>query len=479
MGAKGKNATVGYRYYMGLHMGVCRGPVDELVSIKVGDRHAWPDSGPGAEISGRYRISAGSLFGGDKKEGGIDGPMDVMMGVPNQSASDGLLDMLGGPLPGYRGMLTVFYDGLVSAMNPYPKKWAFRVRRILKGWMNDNPWYPDRAEIWLADNTIRAINPAHILYECETNREWGRGLEPGQIDETSFRNAADTLSAEKFGLCLKWARKDSIESFMQSVIDHAGAVIYTDRGTGLRRIKLIRNDYLVSSLPHFNTDSGLLAVNEASVASLGGALNEIVTTYREPVTNEDRSVRIQNLAGMQAAGGVIHSMSKKYRGIPTAELAMQVSQRDLRTMASGLRRFKLTFDRRAWRLAPGDVIRISEPSRGIYDMVVRIGSVKDGTLTNGQIEIVAIQDVFAFPLGSYQDVLPPIARPVEKPEIKRTRVFEIPYTWLVANVDRANFKEIEFDAGYLGMVVEKPTPTHGGYDLGVKYGPPSPEDTPE
>lgn len=477
---KSKKVTVGYRYYMGLHMGVCRGPVDEVVQVKVGDRRAWPAEGSGgATDSGQYYIAAGDLFGGDKKEGGIDGPMDIMMGRPDQTASAGLLNMLGGPLPGYRGMLTVFYDGLVSAMNPYPKKWAFRIRRTLKGWMGDNPWYPEKVDIWLANDTIRAMNPAHILYECQTNKEWGRGLDPSQIDEAAFRNAADTLHAERFGLCLKWSRKDSIESFMQTVIDHIGAVIYTDRGTGLRTIKLIRNDYLVSSLPHFTTDSGLLEISEASVASLGGGLNEIITTYRDPVTNEDRAVRIQNLAGMQASGGVMHSMSKTYRGLPTAELAMQVSQRDLRTMASGLRRFKLKFDRRAWRIAPGDVIRITEPSRGVHDMVVRVGSVKDGTLTDGRIEIVAIQDVFTFPLGSFQDIAPPIARPVEKPSIKRTRVFEVPYTWLAGNMDKANFQVIDFDTGYMGVVVEKPTQAHGAYDLAVKYGPPGPDDFPE
>lgn len=477
---KSKRVTVGYRYYMGIHMGVCRGPVDELVSIKVGDRHAWPPEGEsGATDTDVRRISAGDLFGGDKKEGGIDGPMDILMGKPDQVATPGLLNLLGGPLPGYRGMLTVFFDGLVSAMNPYPKKWAFRVRRVLKGWMNDAPWYPERAEILLADNNILAMNPAHILYECETNKEWGRGLDPSLMNEASFRHAADTLYAEKFGLCMKWSRKDSIESFVQQVIDHIGAVLYTDRESGLRTIKLIRNDYLASSLPHFNTDSGLLSVDEASVASLGGALNEIVTTYRDPITNEDRSVRIQNLAGMQASGGVIHSISRSYPGIPTAQLAMQASQRDLRTMASGLRRFKLKFDRRAWRIVPGDVIRISEPSRGIYDMVVRVGSVKDGTLTNGEIEVVAIQDVFTFPLGSYQDVMPPIVRPKIKPEIKKTRVFEIPYTWLVSNVDRANFQAIEFDAGYVGVVVEKPTEQHTAYDIARKYGGPSPDDYPD
>ena len=33
--------VAGYRYLFGIHMGVCRGPIDELVEIRVGDRTAW------------------------------------------------------------------------------------------------------------------------------------------------------------------------------------------------------------------------------------------------------------------------------------------------------------------------------------------------------------------------------------------------------------------------------------------------------
>lgn len=38
---KGKNVTIGYSYFLGLHMGLCRGTIDSLLEIKVGDRTAW------------------------------------------------------------------------------------------------------------------------------------------------------------------------------------------------------------------------------------------------------------------------------------------------------------------------------------------------------------------------------------------------------------------------------------------------------
>ena len=87
-----------------------------------------------------------------------------------------------------------------------------RVRRALKGW--DGPvWQPSLAVIELdasyvgmsdsaedypaTDRTVKAMNPAHIIYECLTNRVWGRGLARTMLDEASFLVAAGHT-------CLDW-----------------------------------------------------------------------------------------------------------------------------------------------------------------------------------------------------------------------------------------------------------------------------------
>ena len=44
-GGKGsKSVTVGYRYYAGMHLALCHGPVDSLNKIVVGERTAWSGS---------------------------------------------------------------------------------------------------------------------------------------------------------------------------------------------------------------------------------------------------------------------------------------------------------------------------------------------------------------------------------------------------------------------------------------------------
>lgn len=122
---------IGYKYFFGIHMGIGRGPVDELCQIKVGDRTAWAGS---VKENTTITINKPNLFGGDAKEGGIVGSLDVMMGGPTQTASTGLRAMLGDTLPGFRRVFTAFYNGVVSVNNPYPKAWKFRQRRVLQGW---------------------------------------------------------------------------------------------------------------------------------------------------------------------------------------------------------------------------------------------------------------------------------------------------------------------------------------------------------
>jgi hypothetical protein len=37
------------------------------------------------------------------------------------------------------------------------------------------------------------MNPAHIIYECATNPDWGRGLPRELVDNISFASAANVL----------------------------------------------------------------------------------------------------------------------------------------------------------------------------------------------------------------------------------------------------------------------------------------------
>lgn len=204
MGGKPKKQVIGYHYGCTLHMGVGLA-ADEIYKIIVGGKEAWRGS---VKNNATVTINNPNLFGGEKAEGGIVGSLSVMMGVPDQPRNSLLVRLLGNLTSAFRGFVGLVFDGWLCAMNPYPKTWEIAYRRILAGWPDNNPWYPEKALITLADGQIHAMNPAHMLYESYISNTWGAGEARARMDDAAFKAAADTLYTEGFGLCIEWKVTD-------------------------------------------------------------------------------------------------------------------------------------------------------------------------------------------------------------------------------------------------------------------------------
>jgi hypothetical protein len=144
VGSKNKAQTLGYWYRPVWHMGLSQGPIDAFLELRGGDRTAWQGQ---MEASGEVYVDAMNLWGGEKKEGGIAGYVDVMFGDADQEPNDYLAKHLGPDQTAYRGRASVvFKGGRFGAMNPYPKPVAFKYRRIFNGW-DDQCWYAEKAAI--------------------------------------------------------------------------------------------------------------------------------------------------------------------------------------------------------------------------------------------------------------------------------------------------------------------------------------------
>lgn len=625
MGGRSNSQVVGYRYLLGLHMGISRGPVDELVEIKAGDRYIWRGSVTGNTT---LPIEAAEVFGGEDGEGGIQGTLTTMFGGPTQTAPSVLTTIQDAPLPGFRRRMTVFFDGIVSMINPYPKPWKFRVRRTNTGW--DGPtWYPERARItlvrtvseaeqqtaaggagnttttsttltqqfdltpqlvpvqqgsgidatWLytqpapvtvtlaaqtgvtitsIDNiqysnggvgidelvlnlplaawsasgntitiqaapglpgdahplpyarqivvvytasvqsvvpgspgspgggpagfgvtTIAAMNPAHILYEVYTNREWGRGMPRDALDDDNWRTAADVLFNEGFGLCIRWTRTTTIKAFARLILDHINAAVFEDRVTGKIKLQLIRGNYDRQQVPLFTTETGLLEITDAPVLAQGPMINEIKVKYRDPVTDTERTVRASNLANLQASAGEINTSTIEMLGIPTAEIAASVAKRELRARSTRLRAFSLVLDRRGSRVVPGGVIRIADPVRNIPDTVLRVGSVDYGTLRDGKIVVKAVQDVFATPVRGVGTMPPPSWVPAaSQPCLGPAAAFEMPYWAMARSIGVSAAAALDNTDAFIGLVVGEGQPINLSYSVATKNGAPTSNEQP-
>lgn len=407
--------VIGYQYFLGLHFGVCHGPIDALTKVEVGEKEAWTGS---VTANGSFDIVKPSLFGGKKGEGGLNGTLNCNLGGAAQGVDSYLLAKLGTPLPAFRGVTAfVWHNTLVNAVltgktggyvgnTSYPKPWAFHVRRILKGWENDTVWYSAKAAIGTS------MNPAHILYQSLTDPEWGMGLPETSLDSTgTWEDAADQFHAEGFGLDLIWNQQTAIEEFVQTVLDHVGGLLRMNHHTGKLELRLIRDDYDAGTLATFNEDN-IRAIKRYQRQAWGETVNEVTLLYTDAATRKTTGITVQDLGNIRSQTQRI-AETVDYPGITSATIAQKTAARELAARSTPLATITFEVDRTFWAYTPGDVVKISWASLGINSVVFRVIKAKGGTLTDSVIEVEAVEDIFGLPSASYAAVPSPPGDPAD------------------------------------------------------------------
>lgn len=396
------STTVGYRYYLGMHLGVCHGPVDEFSRLEVGDKLVWEGS---QTSNGSIDVDEPELFGGDKREGGISGRISVMMGAADQAANEYLASQFS-PTPAFRGMFGlvwerntgVGYRGYIGN-TPYLKPWAVTCKRIHAGWFNDEEWYPEKAEI-----AGVGMNPAHIVYQVLTDPRFGMGAPVASIHDASFRQAADTLHDEGFGLNLLWNQATTVDDFLQIVLDHIAGVLAFDRETNQYVLKLVRGDYVVDELETF--DESNCELQSLQTQAWGETVNELTITYTDPDTLQSTPLTIQDLANIRAQDAIVSEKIDR-SGISSHTLIRTVAGRELRQRSTPLRQGRLVADRNFWPYTLGDVFKLNWAARNLSGLVCRVIKLDEGTLENGAIGVEFIEDIYALEGAEYSEVQPP------------------------------------------------------------------------
>lgn len=235
-GGGSKTQTVGYWYKYLQAFALSLGQLDAVLEFRAGGRTAW--RGIVTQTS-RIYVNALNLWGGKKKEGGLQGYMDLQLGDADQQPNDYLAAKLGSDQPSYRGKaLAVWRGGPWGAMNPYPKRAEFKVRRILKGWDNDAAWYPEKAEIQLLDGSITLLGSGwEYVVETfsEPNTVWSNFTPPtsgwlqgGELPFTTYGSGAKYWTPERSNIWLR--RKVHVKSSgitMKLAADN-GCVVWID-----------------------------------------------------------------------------------------------------------------------------------------------------------------------------------------------------------------------------------------------------------
>jgi hypothetical protein len=391
-------------YYMSVHLGICLGPIDALTGIYIGEKTAWEGEATSEQT---ITLNIPDLFGGKKKEGGVSGAVHFMQGRPGGSGVSMLanlaarLGLTSDTCPAYAGLANIFFVGSVSnasggflwgSNSPYLKTVWARVRR------RSNTFPAKAGEPSNYSNMGDNCNPAHMIYECLTNAEWGMGASPAAIDVGSFQDCAKTFYNEGFGLSMIWTRQTTIEAFIGEIIDHVQATLFLNQRTGLLTLKAIRGDYNPDLLDELNPDNCVITKSQRKV--WGETINEINVTWTNPANEQEENVTQHDLANIEMQGAVV-SDSRNYYAIRSAELAMKVAVRDIRSAAAPLASFEIECDRTVFGIIPGSVRRLVYPEYDIENVVIRINNIDYGRPGDSTIRISAIEDIFSLSQSAY------------------------------------------------------------------------------
>jgi hypothetical protein len=447
MGSSSKKVTVGYKYYLGVHMVLCHGPVDSITKIEVDDRVAWTGSASGGQIA----ISAPELFGGDEREGGISGAVDIEMGGPTQGRNSYLQSILGTDIPAFRGVVGAVLRQCYMGNNPYIKRWAFWATRTNVRSDGTEQWYVAKAAIG------SSMNPAHIVRECLTDRNWGMGYPEADMDDTAFAVAADTLYAEGMGISLLWDQGAEISDFISQILEHIDGSLYVSRTTGKFVLKLAREDYSLGDLIVLDENS-VERVTDFKRKSLGDLVNSVTVKYWDEATGKDNSITVQDPALVSLQGASVGT-TVNYPGFTNGELASRAASRDLRALSTPLASATIYANRTAAGLSVGDVFVLSWPRYGVVQMVMRVVSVEHGELDSNGVRIVAVEDVFA--LGSAIYAPPPPSawtNPNGAPAPCPYHVaIEAPYWELVQRIGETQAEALPSTSGYVLITGVRPS----------------------
>ena len=359
--SKKKKQVVGYDYFMAAIFGLCL-KADKLLKIVYGDRVAWEGQATDQEIT----VDRADLFGGNSTggSGGLKGSFVASMGKPDQLPNRVMRKYLGEDVYAHRGLVTLSMDkSYVASFSP-----QFRTLRCLVR-HTAYDWYPDKAVI-----AGTQINPAHEIRDALINPDLGGQYTADDLDDASFRQAADILYAENFGLSPVWNGTDKTETYIQSLLDCIDGIRTRDRGTGRIRLRLLRGGYAAASLPAIGPGD-FSALTDMAAVSLDALVNKITLKYTKltDTGEESASITQENLANIDMQGGRINAVEVTFEHLTNAipDLAPRILSRELRARSYPLRSFTLQGKSTLESLEEGDLFVLAYPDMGLERMICR------------------------------------------------------------------------------------------------------------
>ena len=441
-----KKVTVGYKYYIGFHLVFGRSSRwgATLLDIVVGTDKVWS----GALGDGNGSISKPTIWGGDEAGGGIAGKFTWMPGLANQGQNAYLKSQLGATLPAFRGVFGLSWNQGYHGNSTQLPMWKIRARVLPQGLASGK------------HNINGEANPAEAQYELLTDSAIGLGLQATDVDVASFVACANTLYNEGMGMSMAWDNAKSVEEMLKEIDRHIDSITYQDPDSGLWRMRLIRNDYNLNTLPIADpSNANLLSFARPTADEL---VNELKVTYSsEELEGQTIPVQIQDPAAFQSKNRQKISSEIAYPGFTKKDIALKAATRDMRALSYGFARVQLKVSR-ALNLNPVDRFKLDWPPLGITNMPMIVMEKDIGTLASGEMTITAVQDVFGLGEALYTDTESSGWVSIDRsPAVPTNYRMEFTPYWLNLLDDTVE----EPTSAVPMLMVEEPNSSHLGYEI--------------
>lgn len=388
-GFSSKKVTVGYKYYMGVQLGICHGPDVTLKQVWFDDDVAWE----GEIKNGSFEINKPELFGGEEKNGGVSGKVSFYNGDLAQAANAYLQRVVGvdivSPL---RSLCHAVLEGFYIGNSETPAKVSFVCSRFPK-----SPAGNTDLEI-VGDDA----NPAYVIYELLTDQRFGASISKSLVDATTFESVAQALFEEEYGVSGVVDSSKTASAIVDDLLKIINGNLVTDAATGKLKLKIVREDYDISALAVVDA-SNIKSLSNFNRGSLDTAVNEVKIKYLSIADGfTERTATAQNL-GLRIHKGDSDGVSYDTPSVSTAALAAKIAQREMRPLSVPLATCVVECNRSMFDAEMCDVVLLSWPPLKVEKMVMRVMGVDLGSLEDSTIKLSLTQDVFGVSNTVYSD----------------------------------------------------------------------------
>lgn len=377
-----KKVTTGYKYYVGLDLGLGLGPGVVLSKIWFDKDEVWSGAAGPNETS--LSINKPDLWGGDEKGGGFIGTLRFYGGQLAQVVNAYVASKVDNGLPAYVGQTHIVLEHCYIGTQAMLRPMSFELSRFTNN-------------IGLSAGHERIgddMNPAEMLFQIMTLDWGGLDVDPNDINLPSFVGVGETLYTEGNGMSLLISSPNSGRDAIEEVLRQIDGVMYQDPVTGKIILRLIREDYDLLTLPVLDK-TNVSAVRSFARTSWDDTVNQVRVTYTNRSNKYEKGTAIvQDLANINSQGR-IRPANFSFPGVTVGDLAQQLAQREMAQMSVPLFRATLEVNREAAGLRPGDAFIWSWDEYEIAQAVMRVQKFSLGDLLDGRIVIECVQDEYA------------------------------------------------------------------------------------